>query len=302
MTRSIAPVLVLLVLSSFLVAQTDVRDNADLMVRVRTNDERSIEAPIQVELIAPRGPVATVHITGDEPAEFRVISGTSYRVKVSGLGFEAVTTPYFEINPLEQLHTETVHVKLENPKQAGESSPGSSTISVSELNIPRNASTEMKKGLDAYSKGDLEKAAAHFEKAIAEYPRYARAYDMLGAIAIKGSNRVKARELFSKSIQADGTFLPAYVDLARMDVQDQDEQGVRQGSSRRSAYPYSAQSPTIRGSTHHGWQGAWNAESSRGGDAAVSAFLDREARQPSGRKRPQRSRFPQSRTTALKTA
>jgi Tfp pilus assembly protein PilF len=146
-------------------------------------------------------------------------------VKVSGLGFEAVTTPYFEINPLEQLHTETVHVKLENQKQAGESSPGSSTISVSELNIPRNASTEMKKGLDAYSKGDMEKAAAHFEKAIADYPRYARAYDMLGAIAIKGSNRNKARELFSKSIQADSTFLPAYVDLARMDVQDQDYAG-----------------------------------------------------------------------------
>jgi Tfp pilus assembly protein PilF len=83
----------------------------------------------------------------------------------------------------------------------------------------------MKKGLDAYSKGDMEKATAHFEKAIADYPRYARAYDMLGAIAIKGSNRAKARELFSKSIQADTTFLPAYVDLARMDVQDQDYAG-----------------------------------------------------------------------------
>ena len=65
----------------------------------------------------------------------------------------------------------------------------------------------MKKGLDAYSKGDIEKAAAHFEKAIAEYPRYARAYDMLGAIAIKRSNRAKARELFSKSIAGGRYFL-----------------------------------------------------------------------------------------------
>jgi tetratricopeptide (TPR) repeat protein len=68
----------------------------------------------------------------------------------------------------------------------------------------------------------MEKAAAHFEKAIAEYSRYARAYDMLGAIAMKNSNRMKARELFSKSMQADGAFLPAYLDLARMDLQDQD--------------------------------------------------------------------------------
>ena len=212
-------------LSSFLVAQSQSRDNADLIVRVRANDERSIEAPIQVELIAPRGPVATLHITGEELAQFRVTSGTTYRVKVSGLGFETVTTPYFEINPLEQMHTETIHVKLESQKQAGESTSGSSTISVSEMSIPRNANTEMKKGLDAYSKGDMEKAAAHFEKAIAEYPRYARAYDMLGVIEIKRSNRTKAKELFSKSIQADATFLPAYVDLARMDVQDQDYAG-----------------------------------------------------------------------------
>jgi tetratricopeptide (TPR) repeat protein len=68
----------------------------------------------------------------------------------------------------------------------------------------------------------MEKAAAHFEKAIAEYPSYARAYDMLGAIAMKGSNRSKARDLFSKAIQTDVAFWPAYVDLARMDLQDQD--------------------------------------------------------------------------------
>jgi Tfp pilus assembly protein PilF len=67
----------------------------------------------------------------------------------------------------------------------------------------------------------VETITAQFEKAITEYPRYARAYDMLGVIAIKSSDRSKARELFSKSIQADGTFLPAYVNLARLDLQEQ---------------------------------------------------------------------------------
>jgi tetratricopeptide (TPR) repeat protein len=191
-------------------------------VRVLTSEERSIDAPIQVEVLGAQGVLATVHVTGGDPAQFRVTSGETYRLRVSGVGIEAVTTPYFEINSLEQMHTEIVHVKPENQRTAGESAPGSPTISVSEINIPRKARAEMNKGLDAYSKGDLEGAATHFEKAITEYPRYARGYDMLGAIAIKGSNRIKARELFSKSIQADGTFLPAYVDLARMDLQDQD--------------------------------------------------------------------------------
>jgi tetratricopeptide (TPR) repeat protein len=169
--------------------------------------------------------MATLHIYGSEPAQFRVANGRTYRVKVSGRGIETVTTGYFEVNPLETLHTETVHVKAADDKPAGESTPGPPTISVSEMNIPKKATAEMNKGQDSYSKGEMEKAAAHFEKAIAEHPRYARAYDMLGMIAIKNSDRSKARQLFSKAIEADGAFLQAYVDLARMDLQDQDYAG-----------------------------------------------------------------------------
>jgi len=216
---------VLLVLSPFDAAQQQAESgaNCDLSVSVRTSDERSIDAPFQVEVHSARGLLATVHIFGSEPAQFRVANGKTYRVRVVGNGFEAVTTAYFEINPLEMIHTETVHVKPEKPN--GESIPGSPSISVSEMNIPKQAKAEMNKGLDAYSKGDMENAAAHFEKAIAEYPRYARAYDKLGAIAMKSSDRAKARELFAKAIQADDAFLPAYVDLARMDLQDQDYAG-----------------------------------------------------------------------------
>jgi len=88
------------------------------------------------------------------------------------------------------------------------------------MNIPNKASAEMEKGIDAYAKGDLNAAAGHFEKAAVHYPHYARAYDMLGAIAMKQPDRAKARKLFMKSIEADSTFSPAYVDLARMDLQD----------------------------------------------------------------------------------
>ena len=191
------------------------------MVRVRTSDERSFESPLQVDLLGPSGWLATVHIVGAEPAQFRVNNGKTYRVTVSGNGIETITTSYFGINALEMSHTETVHVKPQQDALAGELAPSSSTISVSEMSIPKKAKAEMKKGLEAYSKGDMENAATHFEKAVAEYSRYARAYDMLGVIAIKGANRTKAKELFAKSIQADDSFVPAYVDLARMDLQDQ---------------------------------------------------------------------------------
>lgn len=219
--RSLASMLALLLFPPFVVAQAEPGGgNCDLLVRVLAGDERGIESQIQVEVLSPQGVVlATAHVVGAEPAQFHVSNGKSYSLRVSGGGIESITTPFFEINALEMSHTETIHVKPE--KLAGESVPGSPTISVTELNAPRKASAEMNKGMDAYSKGDLEKASAHFEKAIAAYPRYARAYDMLGAIAVKASNRGKARELFSKSIQEDSAFLPAYVDLARLALQDQ---------------------------------------------------------------------------------
>jgi len=193
-----------------------------LTVRVLTDNERTIEVPIRLEVLSAQGLlVATINIFGGDSPHVQVTSGKAYSLRVSGAGIETVTTPLFEISPMEGEHTETVHVKPSSQKQAGDPTPGSPTISVSEMNIPKKASAEMKKGLDAYSKGDMENAAAHFEKAAAEYPRYARAYDMLGAVAIKELDRSKARDLFLKSIQMDSSFYPAYVDLARMDVQDQ---------------------------------------------------------------------------------
>ena len=222
-TRSLAFVFCLLAISPLIEAQmqTETSANCDLYVSVRAIDEGSIDSPIQVDLMTARGWIATVHIVGAEPAQFRVNNGKTYRLKISGNGIETTTTAFFEVNPLETLHRETIHVKPDTQASRSQSFSGSPTISVSEMNIPKKASAEMKKGQDAYSKGDMENASAHFEKAVAEYPRYARAYDMLGAIAMKGSDRIKAREFFSKSMQADNAFLPAYLDMARLELQEQ---------------------------------------------------------------------------------
>ena len=223
MTRSFASVFVFLVISSFLLAQVQStnRTSSNLSIRVVTSDQRRVETPVQVTLLGPQGVIGTVQIIGDESAQFGVVNGRTYRVTVSGLGIETVTSSYFEVNPLEPAHTEIIQVKATQKSDEG-STPSASTVSVSDLKVPKKAASEMKKGSEAYTKGETEKATAHLEKALQEYPQYARAYDMLGVIAIKASDRSKARESFSKSIAVDNTFLPAYVDLARMDLQDQD--------------------------------------------------------------------------------
>jgi len=210
----------LVVCSSSVVSQQDTKQNCDLLVRIRTIDERSLETPVQIQVLAPQGLITTANVVGDQTVHFNVSSGKTYRLNVSGTGILTITTAYFDIEALEQRHTETVHVSAIDQKRTANSAPGSATISVSEMYIPNKASAEMKKGLDAYASGDLGTATTHFEKAASDYPRYARAYDMLGAIAMKGSDRTKARDMFTKSIQVDNTFSPAYVDLARLDLQD----------------------------------------------------------------------------------
>jgi tetratricopeptide (TPR) repeat protein len=216
MTRSIVFALALLLFPTLLIAQ----GNCRLTVKVVTNNERSTEMAIQIDVLSPEGLiVTTINMFGGNSQSVLVTTGKAYRLRVSGTGIDTITTPNFDISPLEADHTEVVHVKLAK-QETEESTPGAATISVSEMNVPKMATAEMKKGLDAYSKGEMENASGHFEKAAADYPRYARAYDMLGAIAIQRHNRAKARELFSKSIQVDADFYPAYIDLARLDVQD----------------------------------------------------------------------------------
>jgi Tfp pilus assembly protein PilF len=221
MIRSLSLLLILVVFAPLLLAQPGSKDNCDLSVRVRTMDERSIETPIKVEVLTSEGVLATDDILGGDFAHFKVTSGRNYRLQVSGTGIETVMTPFFEINGLEQVHSETILVRFKSEKNGGETSQGAATISVSEMDIPKKAGAEMKRGIEEYSKGDMVKAGAHFEKAAEDYPHYARADEMLGVIAIKHGDRVKARELFSRSIQVDSTFVPAYLDLARMDLQDQ---------------------------------------------------------------------------------
>ncbi len=210
--------------------QTEGAGNCDLKVSVRTKNERAIEAPFQVEVHTARGLIATVHIFGNEPAQFQVPNGKTYQLRVLGNTIDTVTTAFFEINPLETFHTETVYVQPKSDQPTTESTPGPATVSVSELHVPKKASSELDKGMESYSKGELEKAAAHFEKAVGEYPRYARAYDMLGVVAIKGPDpevgRKKAKDFFSKAIAADDSFWPAYVDLAKVNLQDQDYAGA----------------------------------------------------------------------------
>ena len=116
---------------------------------------------------------------------------------------------------------ETVNVKASAPtNQQHEAQGSSATISIAEMNVPDKARDELQKGMEAFAKGDMEKAQQRLDKAISIYPQYARAYATEGIIAVKAGDRVKAKALFSKAIEVDDTFVPGYLYLARVEFQD----------------------------------------------------------------------------------
>ena len=199
----------------------------DLNIRIRTDQDRNYDVPVQVELLSPQGtPMAVNHTSGAGTVDFQVMSGATYKVQISGQGIETTISPEIRVLDREQVHMETINVKVIEPKDQNKASAGGTepTVSVAEMNVPAKARDEMQKGMEAFAKGDMKKAQEKFTKAIAEYPQYARAYSNLGVIAIKEGDRPKAKEMFSKSVEIDGKFLPGYVNLARMDYQDHNYQ------------------------------------------------------------------------------
>jgi tetratricopeptide (TPR) repeat protein len=221
----LVPALLLTFVSAAIAQHRQNESLCDLSVHVHSMQEANFDIPLLVELLSPQGtPIMAVHTNGSSTADFRVLPGNTFKVRISGQGIETTTTPNINLYPSEQMHVETVNVNTVETREQKKPVAGSSTVSIAEMNAPPKARDELQKGTDAFVKGDLKKAQERYEKAAAIYPQYARAYTDLGVIAIKEGDRAKAREMFSKSISVDEGFLPGYVNLARIEFQDRNYQ------------------------------------------------------------------------------
>ncbi|MGH9685648.1 MAG: hypothetical protein ACRD5K_00965 [Candidatus Acidiferrales bacterium] len=97
--------------------------------------------------------------------------------------------------------------------------PGSA-VSANSLRAPKNARKEFQKGLNDIRHNKSQSAIQHLEKAVAEYDSYAAAWDDLGRLYAGKHENHKARQAFSKAIASDSEYLPPYVSLADLQLQD----------------------------------------------------------------------------------
>jgi len=81
---------------------------------------------------------------------------------------------------------------------------------------PKTARKEFEKGKHALDHNGMAEARRHLEKAVAEYPCYARAQEALAQVNLHDRKPDIAEACFKKAMQCDGSFLDSFSELAEL--------------------------------------------------------------------------------------
>ena len=98
------------------------------------------------------------------------------------------------------------------------------SVSATSLAAPKQARKAYEKALKELRKKDAilwfaaVKAIEQLEKAVAEYPEYAKAWSLLGRTRLSINDKKGAREAFDKATKADPKYLGPYEALLRMEL------------------------------------------------------------------------------------
>ena len=166
-------------------------------------------------------PVATT-ISNDEcMAGFEDVAIGIYHAIVTGEGIVETDSGSFEIDSRKV--SQYLEITVKTKEEANEETtqrPGAPTVSAADLNIPDKAKKEFDKANDFIAKQDWKQAQERLNKALAIYPKYASAYNNLGAVFGHLGDRAQERAALQKAISINDHFAPAYVNLGKMAIVD----------------------------------------------------------------------------------
>ncbi len=96
----------------------------------------------------------------------------------------------------------------------------STEVSVNSLMVPKKARKEYEKGEQDLRGNSLKSATNHLEKAVADYPKFAAAWNDLGRIYAATHQNGQAERAFTNAIAADPGYVPPYLNLAQLQIQE----------------------------------------------------------------------------------
>jgi tetratricopeptide (TPR) repeat protein len=94
------------------------------------------------------------------------------------------------------------------------------SISITALNAPKEAKKAYESGVAAMAHKKWEAAQRDFERAVADYPRYAPAWSDLGEVLMQDLKPQEARAACEHALEADPKYLKPYLQLARLALSD----------------------------------------------------------------------------------
>ena len=181
--------------------------------QVRTPNGQPITSGVTVILATSRGDqVGSRSVDARGGFEFDEVPKGVYELTVAADNFQTYRQTIDESFGAPSYYT--AYVTL-TPK-ANRKIPAASLPALTDEAAPKKARKEFSQGDQALKKRDLEKARLHLEKAVGEYPCYARAHAALAEVDVADHQPDSAESSLKKAIQCDGNFPDSYDKLAQL--------------------------------------------------------------------------------------
>jgi len=193
-----------------------------LRVRVSFGGHERCDGSVRVALRGVMGvALGEQRVDGDCTAEFSDVPPGRYSVSVSGSDATNADDGDIEVNPAinQDIEVRARHTDDSNPNRWASHA---AFVSVTELGMPANAAKEFGKANREIAKEDWKKALEHLSKGLAIYPKYAGAYNNIGAVYSHLGEDAKAKAALEQAVTLDDHLAPAYVNLGRLSFLDKD--------------------------------------------------------------------------------
>jgi hypothetical protein len=183
----------------------------------------SATSGVRVQLmqgLATAVPVDVAMTNSSGSAEFRNLISGDYRVEVSGEGIETTQSSVIHIEDGRVFESKMVAVRRSEASPSDPRGGLGNIVSVSELNVPEQASRELARGDLEMQHSNWKRAVEHFSKAASIYPEYASAYYNLSAAYLRLGKSDEQRDALQKALKVNEKFVPALVSLAHLELAD----------------------------------------------------------------------------------
>ena len=191
--------------------QIELPQNEVLSGRVVTDSGQTIRSGVAITLETNSGErVAQTPTNSDGRFEFHFLRKMRYRLTVTAEGFE---TWQQEID-LAFGAGQTIHRITLTPSNKVKETTAAAALTDDQA--PKSARKEYEKGSRALAARELPEARTHLEKALSEFPCYARAQTDLAVVLTERRELAGAEAALRKAIQCDPGFPDAYTQLGQL--------------------------------------------------------------------------------------